>query len=789
MRMKLLVLAMFFSSVITPQVSLAADLMDGFYNTIHKAFQGKDCSSAPRSQECDHSSVSVGNYQDLKDLSEKVFYDRLSELEIKRLQCSQEQWQSMSNASTEGKVIQKLKLEQMNSTLEDLQLIKDQLERVAKESVRGDSLFTLKNMRKYARTAEEKSALDRKIMMARKADDARHDEIELLLSLYDQRISEIPNSDNPLVRDFIEGRLSLSGQSPKKVTSTEFQSLVTNVTKGFQQNIRDIKSTRHMGSYNLSIEDQARLSSDPTLIGQITKENPVLLAHIETYQCLAKSRLKTKENIELGATAVTTIASFGVGGAALASAKAARATFVLRSPATASRLEKASKILGAYSVRMGGLDVAYGVYKSCEPRTKAEIKGDCKLSPKLVIEEHKLNDCIWDASIAALPGAFKIGSGLLARTLADKSSELSQFVAKMTAKKRGGTDYEFAGALSNRDRIDAARGVLGRNLTQTQETALIEAHEMFPLNSLGNYSKEQIAAKKEYLMKNGFSKREADLLSVSGITGGVPKAISDIIRKIGIYTFKKDLSPAQVQAVLDAKSNGKLATEERLAQLKNVGFNQKEAEMIISGDFEKLATTTAVKNVSLPEPAITLTTVASAPKKSTAQELAEGFERQNSEHIASAMKQSRQETLASVKSNKDSYLKAGPNGGPDKIHTATTSGLNTDEAVNLMKDYATSNKLGSDGLLKLAQSTNQAAMMEAKKGTSLGFFNEYKLKELELKLMEEHYTLKYKNKFNDIDLDRFYDNDEAGFEAFSTLKEQIEKLRAKAANQKNWPKN
>ncbi|MEQ1722878.1 MAG: hypothetical protein ABL930_06850, partial [Pseudobdellovibrio sp.] len=443
----------------------------------------------------------------------------------------------------------------------------------------------------------------------------KNEKAKQLMGAYELRISEIPNSDNPIIRDFIEDHTSqFFSKTHTEVTPEEFEKIIAKIKDSFSNSIKEIDKTKTNDQYNLSIKQQARLSSDPTLIAQLSRENPTALKSIPYLQCSAKNRLQTKELTELGAN----IASLAIPIGALAVAKAARASVVLRSPQMAKGFELASKGLGWAAMITGGLQTANSFYDACFKDTTATVQGQCRQNPQTLIEKHERSTCMWEATLSAAPGVAKLGAGYLLKRAGDNTSKLSQFIQKMTGRSNlRSQDLGVAGSLRNEDRILAAEGILAKTLSEKERAALLKAHEVGGLKAFGQYTPAEIEEKRALMRAAGFSERETETLLWKGIAGYNRAEVAVMAQKRVSEFFKKPISKEQVTAIMnDADSvliRGGTSNEVRLQRLKDVGFTKAEAEELVGGAHHRAGSVSR----TVPAPSVR-TTASVTPKPATA---------------------------------------------------------------------------------------------------------------------------------------------------------------------------
>ncbi len=768
------------------KTAFSASSVEQFYSSFIRGISANSCKSIEAEMTCQQNS-SKNNLSRLQAVSSSVISSRLVSLDNERRACAKSQWDSMNGSAPEAVEMRKIRVEQMNTQLSQLQDIRNQLEDLGRDIIRMPSLAGLQQSRKYSKNKQE---VDAKITDAKKELELKEQLAESLLTLYSQKLAEIPNSDTPVVAEFISSRLSYMSKNFKPVTLKEYEIFVSSVSKGFQESTDDLQKSKSGNSYNLSVEERERLATDPTLIAQLAREFPGGEKSIEVYQCQARQHASTKNNFEVGAN----IASFAVSGGAFLAARAARASFVLRSPKNASLVEKGSRYLGFASLGAGGVEGSVNLVKSCLAENKTQVQGSCILNPKLVIEEFELSSCVWDATLASIPAAIKAGTGVYALKNGSGTTQLSEFVAEMRKKYKKSLDYKFAGKLSDRDRAAAAESVIGRNLTSEQKKAVIEAHKMDPTAYLpdrsfaadsaanaGKYSEASQKKKRDYLVTQGFSEKEARLLGVTGITGNTPEIAAQNMTNGAFVLFKRVLTQNQVDAIWNASSGSR---DDKIKKLSQAGFTEDEVQKIISGEFEKSVKASA--NIALPEPVQSVPVVKTAPLPPTTADkqkiLADKFELQDGKAMQSAYDESRKAQIATANNNPELFRSS-----PAAVFDGTVNGLDTKKSADFIEDFVAASKGGDAGYLKAIGSVDQRIATEASSKSMKSDFNKFKLQELKVEMMERYYTKKYTNKYNEMDMDRFIDEDGDGFDAYTAAKEKLADI-VKKAEKSRWPK-
>lgn len=561
--------------------SQAAEFMDSFYRVLTNTFSSTNCNQTqvPRSAAtstpiCNDQNISNDNRQDLAQLTESSFYPRLVQLETSRLQCMKADWESFA-ANSSGQLNQTFMVTKMNAVIADLQFIKREVGRLS-----GQMQLLNGRIPNRVRTGEIRNSNYQPLLDEY---NQKNEQAQKLLVAYQQRLSEIPNSDNPLVQEFIESQLSTFSDTPTAVTPESFEALRRRVAEGFQNSITELN--REVRSRDgLSIREKARLANDPDLIAQLSSENPNSTSTIARMQCLASREQGTADAVRTGAT----IASFVLPGGAFMMARLARSAFVFNSARLSQNLMKSAKAFGWSSVALGSVEAANALHEQCLRSTQAQVSGQCGQTPETLIQQHQLSSCLWEATLNAVPALARVTtSGVLLRQFSRDSREnqaLRSFIESNAGRANlRNQNLASAANLTPRERRIAAEGILGRPLTTAQSDALLRAHNVGLERGIGGYTAEDIEQKREILRGAGFSERERETLLWKGIAGGEgPEMLAMIQRRLDEF-FGRRITQAERDAIIAVDSDRSLSAAQKLERLTSAGFSREQAEEIMRG--------------------------------------------------------------------------------------------------------------------------------------------------------------------------------------------------------------
>lgn len=597
--------AFFAIFMLVQPLAFAEDLMDPFYNRLTQAFSTERCQNPAAPMSASKPCGTVGgmpasNQGDLQNFSETSFYNQLGDLEVARLKCSADEWTSYSDFSGDGRANQEFMVAKINSILPDLQMLKNEIGKLVSETqlLRG----------KLPSQFETRENMEPRYMALRNEFLAKNEKAKQLMGAYEMRLSEIPNSDNALVRDFVEDHLATFSfkKEATLINAVEFQNFTKKISDSFTNSANEMKKLKSGNTYNLSIKQQAQLSSDPTLIAQLTAQNPDAANSLPYLQCSAKQRMQTKEVVELAANVGSLLIPIG----ALAVARAARAAVVLRAPQMARGFEQGARALGWTAMITGRMQSMSLIWDACFKKSTANLQGECRKTPKLLIEKHESTSCAWEAILAATPALSQMASGYLVLKTADNTSTLAKFIESMRGKLNlRAQNLAVAGSLSNADRVLAAEGILGRSLSNAEKTALLSAHEVGGLKTYGQYTAEEIEQKRAILAAVGISEREREILLWKGIAGFNKAEMIPLAQKRATEYFGRPITAAQAEAIVGDMDLNKTRAQ-RLQSLIGAGFTQAQAEDIMTAKIHQAGSVSAaVAAAPKPPPAATPTPV------------------------------------------------------------------------------------------------------------------------------------------------------------------------------------
>ena len=499
--------------------------MQDVYEATSDLFNLKTCANisgrSPLAKEkCAPQSMAIGNQAALQDISQNQFYNELSQLQIDRLQCSVSKAQDLQKIDS-AQLIQQ-KLVEILPTIDNLQ--KDINKLVTENQILNGQIPKgvppKPGSREHARLELYNS---------------RNEEIKSLTSLREMLIAQLPYSETPLVRSFIESQLSGTFSSLKIPTSTQIQKLYADVEKSLissQQKIQKTKSPS--GIYDLTADQKIEMGTDEFLIAQMLQKNPTSSSQIKSLQCQA-------EKIKSGRTALSTAVTVGSFVLPIGFSSAGRVAFLMRAPNLAKKMTQISEVAGIGFHLVGSTAAIKEAYDYCSKDLMGQVKAgsQCSYDTKIVIQEFETSSCILRSTLALLPTA----GGLIAKKLTDKTSLLSKYVEDIknlpSLKKLSQNEkmkfLNTASGMSNSERKASTAMILEKTkgLTESQKKGLIEAHEIASNKGYFELTTQELKAKMDKLISAGYNTDEADTILRTGLAGELRQAIKLAPSKTG----------------------------------------------------------------------------------------------------------------------------------------------------------------------------------------------------------------------------------------------------------------
>ncbi|MBC7467014.1 MAG: hypothetical protein H7256_13580 [Bdellovibrio sp.] len=512
--------------------------MESFYRKTYEALSGSNCNSTNRTSafSCPAAPAAL-NKKALEQFSETDFFNGLSKFELDRLQCGQNYWKSLSSSENEKTMIQTYE-----SSFKVLNSLKTKMNKLSQMNAALWSTMT-----RY--TNPKDLVLPGDIAKKKEYDD-RNKQITELKQVYEAAMAQIPNSDLPAVRDFIEDHAGPRAFSSdiKKITSEEFRKLTNDVYGKLDARKNDINDGVKSGQLSSSLREE--LAGDGYLIGQLSKQSPDLSAPISKYQCLAQSRKRGKAVVDTAVTVASVVVPVG----AVAMAKVARAAFLLRAPkAVGAAANILSRGLGMSAGILSSYTAIDAISNACLKGGTAKISGACEQTPQTIIEQREIGNCIFESTMAAVGGAGAVLSG----RIADRTSALSKFVDEMKVDgrlNRRSQDLTMAATLTDAERIASTEGILGRKLSTVERKALIDAHNIG--DGFGTYTPAQIAEKRALLKAAGMKNSDVETVLWKGLAGKESASASTTIEdavKASVSATKLEQEARQALVTLDRK--------------------------------------------------------------------------------------------------------------------------------------------------------------------------------------------------------------------------------------------
>lgn len=357
---------------------------------------------------------------------------------------------------------------------------------------------------------------------------------------------------------------------------------------------------------------------------------------------------------------------------------------------------------------------------------------------------------------AAVPGLMTLRAAKLAKTSGIKVEELLKYIGAAERQTAGiGGKFSnnserlrvlgMAGKLSDTERITAAEQVLGRSLSEVEKQQLLKIHNVGASERRGffSYTKEDIDQKiklaQEVNPKSGkpfFDINEQKILMRNGITGiwGEEAAAAEANR-----TMTKGFE------LISGNSSSLDGAKKIKDGYKGAGdyFNK---YLDFNGDQFK-------KSISL------------SPRSTFNEDVSYFFP----QAVQSGLHPDKVVEMA-------------------KTITASENGISKTQLTSKMPDQLRSRYVENLDALEsnLANQMTSLSTSSAKQSSlSQKEFKEYLLLEARFKLKEEAATIRFQNKYKEMDLDQFAEKDPAGFKLYQQLSQDLDKKRKSLP--KEWP--
>jgi hypothetical protein len=488
------------SSIVLVNASSAETTIEAVSRKAFEAFSGKNCNETQinwNHSMCTKKSALQTSQMDLQKISEASYFNRLAELELDRLSCGQQYWQSLSSADAQNQFI---------SAIDEVAPELNRIQRTINKLV----VQTL-NI-KIPTNVDPRVQLPPQMIQDKKRLEDLRQEIQKLKELKELMVSQIPQSEIPEVRDFIEqySGPGFFNRDPQKVDAKEFKKMTQNVSDFFKKKINEIKKTKTSYQYDLSGTQREELGTDSYLTGLLMSERPDAMNEISKQQCLAQHRKMGRQGIETAAGVASLV--LPVGGFALA--KAARFSLLARFPAVARASSGLSKVVSYGAVFVGVSSSAEQIYATCAAQDSASVVGLCVQSPKTILQHQQMGKCVLKAAIQLASG---VVGGYIAKKINDPSAEFSKYILSikdkmnLKAKSVGLENLEKANSLAPQERILATENLIQKSLSDAQKTALLKAH---------NVDISKLNEKTKILVREGgFTPSEADQIIRTGLAG------------------------------------------------------------------------------------------------------------------------------------------------------------------------------------------------------------------------------------------------------------------------------
>lgn len=458
------------------------------------------------------------------------------------------------------------------------------------------------------------------------------------------QVIELKKNETPWIRGESFQKIAIkSGPNPRNKFTTEYNFDDKNIDKAIASQVgANRKALTDTYSNNLenfrclsgSVKADGKpcdfkkirtdLSSLPALDSSDYKYKDSKDAEAKTYidaeACLldrGEDRSRTQEIVDSSGSGIAlTIATLGIGSVASG----------IRAVNTVSRVGRTAAIVanGALNAALTTEDLKK-TYDTCSKETKmvSSLSGKSEVTqenicsdPKSPLSQarEKESDCLVSALLSApgllpfagaVPSLARLARKPAAAANADRAA-VDNFITRMSGRENlRAQDLEFAGSLNKEDRLMAAEGILGRNLSQKEKDALFAAHETGgPFSFNGNYTAAEIEEKRALMKAAGFSDRESETLLWKGITGFSRAEMVPLAQKRATEFFGMPVSRTQADAIFTDLETITKPKEVRMKALTDAGFTPTQAQEIMDQKLRSSGTFSSTLKAAAPAVAV-----------------------------------------------------------------------------------------------------------------------------------------------------------------------------------------
>ncbi len=344
--------------------TFAANPYDQFAEKLATTLTSTDCSKDQNSgKDCEIHNTPVGLATSVAPaITDDVFLNELVKYEIEDLSCRDSKWKSIVD---QPEVAQKI-VDEFNKVIPKLN---EQRTLINKMISDNQVLYGMLPKNQYSGVTE--SPKDR---ANRELYEQNNEEIKRLMGLYNLQMSSLPDSDNPLVRDFINDHLAGIFSGVKPVTTKEFVELNRKMRDDLMNQVSALKGAANVG--NVSSADRRRLSTSPEHLARLKAAYPEGESSINRLAC--EARMQTKGREAIADVAMGLSIALPVGGAALA--LGSRAALAVRLPQAAVRMGRWGQVASGAGIAVGSVQMAGEILSSCTAQKQFRFEGTCEMS-------------------------------------------------------------------------------------------------------------------------------------------------------------------------------------------------------------------------------------------------------------------------------------------------------------------------------------------------------------------------------------------------------------------------
>ncbi|OFZ28398.1 MAG: hypothetical protein A2622_04675 [Bdellovibrionales bacterium RIFCSPHIGHO2_01_FULL_40_29] len=357
---------------------------------------------------------SAKSLKSLRQVSDRLIYSALAEEEMKSIDCSIARWSDLGSKKGDDPLFQDV-VNRMNAELPELDYLNQAINRLSASKINAGLKY--KNDKKLS--ADEKSRL------IKQEHEQFNLELSSLVTQYNLTLAKIPLSQNPIVKEFIESKISGPFSSLTNVQKEDLKKLSQKVK---EQLYRDRKKlVEGQSTQNYSSDLESRLVLNPENLSAVLAKDDRLGPSLFHLQC----RIEQREQGHSIISGVATVATLGLSGGAILMGRASQLALLAKNTQGVIRATSFARGMSYAATSVGSVQTVQLVANECSKILSdvSHFKPSCKVS----LEEIKVDDRVYSCIQASALG-YGIKAASLAKNKAIKNSEIAQFFERRKAR-------------------------------------------------------------------------------------------------------------------------------------------------------------------------------------------------------------------------------------------------------------------------------------------------------------------------------------------------------------------